>query len=603
VNLRRALLPITAVAALAAVMLGMPVSDATYVSASTSTTTVTAASDWTAPTVSVDDPGAAVSGTATISATALDARSGIASVAVQYALADSGAWQTLCIDTAAPYACAWNTTSGSAAVADGSYDLRATAVDAAGYATTSAIVTTRVVNTAAVVLTRLAAAVRGTVALKATFLNAGLLRPNLYFEYAAAGSGSWMPVPGCGLDVLNVANPRNCSWNTTALTGDYDVRAVALLAGTTYRDTQVDVTVDNLAPSVALTVPPNPLTGTIVLTATATDDESGLASVAFQYRRSGSSSWLTCGTVTVEPWRCSLLTTTLADGTYEFQAVATDVAGNTTTTMLQTRTVNNTISSVSLTVPTPGEVLRGLVTVAADAHSTAGVRSVTIEARPTGGTWSGLCVDTTAPYSCGWDTSAIVSAGYELRAVLTDGSGATTTSAVVPVTIDNNMLRALDVQVANVATAGLPAAGDRITLTWSAVIDLTTVKAGWTGASTSLSVALNDKANTGVPLTGYDWADLGGTNLGKLSFTQNYVRSRKTTALPATMTGSTQTVDGVPVTVVVITLGAPTSSVNLRTANVTGTTRWHPTASVRTAGGVASSLTAAAESGAVDKDF
>ena len=65
-NLRRALLPLTALAALAGAVLGMPTSGATFVQTSTYGVTATAAGDWTPPTVSVDDPGPAIGGTATV---------------------------------------------------------------------------------------------------------------------------------------------------------------------------------------------------------------------------------------------------------------------------------------------------------------------------------------------------------------------------------------------------------------------------------------------------------------------------------------------------------------------------------------------------------
>ena len=59
--------------------------------------------------------------------------------------------------------------------------------------------------------------------------------------------------------------------------------------------------------------------------------------------------------------------------------------------------------------------------------------------------------------------------------MLTDGAGRTTTSATVAVVVKR--LRGVDVQGATV-TDGTPSATDTVTLTFSGVVDLTTVKVG-----------------------------------------------------------------------------------------------------------------------------
>ncbi|WP_210495784.1 Ig-like domain-containing protein [Patulibacter sp. SYSU D01012] len=93
--------------------------------------------DNTAPTVALADPGTPLAaGNVTLTASADDAGSGVAKVTIQRAAAGTGSWTDVCTQTSAPYACTW-------AAAVGSYDLRAVAVDAAGNATTSAVVTGR----------------------------------------------------------------------------------------------------------------------------------------------------------------------------------------------------------------------------------------------------------------------------------------------------------------------------------------------------------------------------------------------------------------------------------------------------------------------------
>jgi hypothetical protein len=93
--------------------------------------------DNTAPTASMDDPGAYLRGTVNLSSTNGDAGSGIASVTYQRSPAGAGTWTTT--------AAAWDTT----AVADGLYDLRVRVTDNAGNTATSAAVTSRKVDNTA----------------------------------------------------------------------------------------------------------------------------------------------------------------------------------------------------------------------------------------------------------------------------------------------------------------------------------------------------------------------------------------------------------------------------------------------------------------------
>src|SRR5689334_16292071 len=125
------LLALVAVSALTA--FGMPaLSGATFTAISRNSASVTAANDWTPPTVSVRNPGTAVRDSVTITADAADGQSGIAGVVVQYLAPGSSTWTSLCTATSSPYACTWNTKAG----ADGTYSLRAIATDNAGYTTT-----------------------------------------------------------------------------------------------------------------------------------------------------------------------------------------------------------------------------------------------------------------------------------------------------------------------------------------------------------------------------------------------------------------------------------------------------------------------------------
>ncbi len=139
--------------------------------------------------------------------------------------------------------------------------------------------------------------------------------------------------------------------------------------------------VDNTAPTVTMTDPGTPLRGTVTLAATATDAHSGIAQVVIQRQASGASTWTDVCTTTAAPYRCSLDTTTLAEGNWSFRAQATDAAGNSTNSAAVTnRLVENIVSTVSL--EDPGTELYGTVTLRATAASTAGVTRVRDPARP-----------------------------------------------------------------------------------------------------------------------------------------------------------------------------------------------------------------------------
>ena len=77
-------------------------------------------------------------------------------------------------------------------------------------------------------------------------------------------------------------------------------------------------------PTVSLTDPGTPLTGTVTLNATASDG-GGIANVTFQRSPAGAGTWTNiCAADTAAPYTCSFNTTTVADAFYDIRAVATD---------------------------------------------------------------------------------------------------------------------------------------------------------------------------------------------------------------------------------------------------------------------------------------
>ena len=102
--------------------------------------------DNTDPTGNLTAPiaGSFLRGTVALGSDSSDDRSGVASVVFQSSPAGEASWTTIGSDTSSPYGASWDT----AAVADGSYDLRALTTDQAANSFASAAVTVTVDNTA-----------------------------------------------------------------------------------------------------------------------------------------------------------------------------------------------------------------------------------------------------------------------------------------------------------------------------------------------------------------------------------------------------------------------------------------------------------------------
>lgn len=96
--------------------------------------------DNTAPTATLNDPGATLhAGDVALSATAADATSGVAKVTFQRAVAGTTTWADVCAATSAPYGCTWSATAGT-------YDLRAVVVDRAGNTATTGTLRRQVID-------------------------------------------------------------------------------------------------------------------------------------------------------------------------------------------------------------------------------------------------------------------------------------------------------------------------------------------------------------------------------------------------------------------------------------------------------------------------
>ena len=291
--------------------------------------------DNTAPAGSLADPGANLSGSKSMNASASDAGSGVALVKIQRSVAGMGVWTDVCSLSAGPYTCTLDTTL----LTDGLFDFRTVTTDNAGNVTNSTVVANRRVdNTPPVsVMTNPGQYLRGNaIPLAATSTDVGGSGvKQVTIQRAPANGSTWTDV------CTDTTAAYTCTLDsTTAATPDglYDFRAVATDNADNVTNSTVveDRRIDNTAPVATMTDPGQYLRATVALAATATDTGgSGVASVKFQRSPANGNTWTDCTPDdTSAPYNCSLNTTTVTDGLYDFRVIATDLAGNATTSAL-----------------------------------------------------------------------------------------------------------------------------------------------------------------------------------------------------------------------------------------------------------------------------
>jgi hypothetical protein len=315
-------------------------------STTSSTRSVTVDNDAPRPTLS--DPGAGISGNATLTASS---DSDTVRVDIQRSPAGTNHWTTIGSPTSSPFSVTFDT----AFLVDGTYDLRAVATDQSGHVGISSVVTTRIDNTApSASLTRPSAG--ATVGGPAVPLEAAASDPtsgvaSVRFQYRPTGGGGFADI------VDDTTAPYVGTWDATTLaTGSYDLRVVATdVAGNVKESTPVTVSVDSTAPIVVLNDPGATLSGTVTLTATTSG--SPATRVTFERSPAGASTWTAIATDTSTPWSASFDTTSVDDGMYDLRAVAADAYGNERTSIRSGIRIDNGVPSVISSTPADGSTI------------------------------------------------------------------------------------------------------------------------------------------------------------------------------------------------------------------------------------------------------
>lgn len=295
---------------------------------------VSAAPDWTPPSVSLTPPPAVVRGTISLTVSASDAESGVANVAVDGTPTGAGAWTALCAMPSAPWSC----TIDTATYPDGVYDLRATAVDGAGYSASSTVPGIRIDNTApSATLTLPTAPLAGSVPAGVSLVETGSGLSAVELQRAPTGTSAWTTT-ACA-----AAAETTCQIDTTSIPDavyDFRVRATDV-AGNVGLSNVVTREIRNRISVVAMQDPGPYIRGTTTFTATASSNV-GVTSVRIQRSTSSTGPWTDICTDAIAPFSCTLNSNTIPDGDTWFRAVMVDGAGVTnTSTVIGPRTVDN----------------------------------------------------------------------------------------------------------------------------------------------------------------------------------------------------------------------------------------------------------------------
>jgi hypothetical protein len=266
--------------------------------------------------------------TATVSATAADAGTGVTSVEFFECTATgtgcpSASWSSIGVRTSAPYSLSW-TLPG-----DGVRALKVVATDGVANTASRTIELTLDQTPPTGTLADPGAYLRGTVTLHASAADATSGVNSLDFSFSGATSGAFAADGGTTYDG---------TWNTTGVAdGSYDLNIfVTDRATNTFTPAAPrTVLVDNTPPAASVDDPGAFRSGTIPLTVTASDSGSGLdtSKTTFERSPSGADTWTAIS---------SPATWTPADGSWDVSVKVEDRAGNKTTSAIRTLLVDNT---------------------------------------------------------------------------------------------------------------------------------------------------------------------------------------------------------------------------------------------------------------------
>jgi hypothetical protein len=253
--------------------------------------------------------------------------------------------------------------------------------------------------------------------------------------------------------VIGTATPTSYGyilvWNTTGIPGGtYTLQSLVTDedGGTAYSP-GVTITVDNTPPTTAVIFPSTGanLQGTSALLDATASASDGVAIGKVQFALTGGSYTKTIvGTAapTYYGYLFELNTTSIRNGSYVLQSLATDAAGNTAYSLGITITVANSPPTTAVISPSTGVSLQGTnALLDATASASDGGAIGKVQFALTGGPYSQAIIGTATPtyygYLFQWNTTSIVDGQYSLQSLATDAAGNTAFSPAIKIKVTN----------------------------------------------------------------------------------------------------------------------------------------------------------------------
>ena len=230
-------------------------------------------------------------------------------------------------------------------------------------------------------------------------------------------------------------------WNTTSVpNGTYTLQSLASYAGgVTGTSPPITITVDNPPPSTSVIIPSN--NATVSGTSQVLDAFSSAGVTKEQYEITGgalTNSVIASASPTYYGWIGLWNTTSVPNGTYTLQSLASYAGGVTGTSPPITITVDNPPPSTSVIIPSNNATVSGTSQVL-DAFSSAGVTKEQYEI--TGGALTNSVIASASPTYYGWiglwNTTSVPNGTYTLQSLASYAGGVTGTSPPITITVAN----------------------------------------------------------------------------------------------------------------------------------------------------------------------